>query len=87
MGGEGAISIFLNSEVIPMYSQGGDSMSPAPSPVPFRLSPQSLLRQRERKQKKEETKGEPLKSLGNQTNTEFYPLTAAEVVPKFTPTL
>lgn len=72
-----------------MYSQGWDPLTPAPFPTSSRLSPQLLLRQREREQKKEETKDEPLKSPEDQTSTELYAPThftyaGEEFVSKFT---
>lgn len=72
-----------------MYSQGWDPLTPAPFPTSSRLSPQFLLRQREREQKKEETKDEPLKSPEDQTSTELYASThftyaGEEFVSKFT---
>ena len=73
MGEEGVISIFPKPEVTPMYSQGGDPLSLSPSPAPFRLIPSVSSEARETEQKKEETEGEPLKSLRNQTSTELYP--------------
>lgn len=54
VGEEGAISIFLKPKVIPMYSQGGGPLSPAPSQAYFSLSPQPLLSQRERTEERED---------------------------------